>query len=66
MRHALAAEDGWSGEAMAPLMEECWGDVQTPVKRVCGMRTAVPYPAELEKAVVPSASWIVDGVREVL
>jgi acetoin:2,6-dichlorophenolindophenol oxidoreductase subunit beta len=60
------AEGGWSGEACAVLMEHCWGDLKAPVKRVCGMRTGIPYPAMLEKAVVPNDEWITEAVREVL
>ena len=30
------------------------------------MRTSIPYGTELEKAVVPSEKWIIDGVRKVL
>lgn len=60
------AEGGWSGEACAVVMENCWGDLKAPVERVCGMRTGIPYPADLEKAVVPDATRIEAGVREVL
>lgn len=60
------AEGGWSGEVAAVVMENCFESLVEPVKRVCGMRTGVPYGTELERAVVPSESWIVDGVKEVL
>ena len=60
------AEGGWSGEASAVIHEHCFGDLVKPVKRVCGMRTGVPYPTHLEKAVVPDADWIVAGVKDVL
>ena len=60
------AEGGWSGEAATVVNEGCWGALKRPVKRVCGMRTGIPYGAVLEKAVVPNEEWIVQGVREVL
>ena len=60
------AEGGWSGEASTVVTENCFGDLAAPVKRVCGMRTGVPYDKDLEKAVVPNDKWIVAGVREVL
>jgi pyruvate/2-oxoglutarate/acetoin dehydrogenase E1 component len=47
-------------------MEGCFRDLKAPVKRVCGMRTGIPYGAVLEKAAVPNDEWIVRGVREVL
>jgi pyruvate/2-oxoglutarate/acetoin dehydrogenase E1 component len=60
------AEGGWSGEAAAVVMEQCFSDLKKPVKRVCGMRTGIPYPAKLERAVVPDENWIIDAVREIV
>jgi len=60
------AEGGWSAEAAAVVTEECFTNLLAPVKRVCGMRTGIPYGAELEKAVVPNADWIAAGVRELV
>jgi len=60
------AEGGWSAEAATVVTENCFSDLKKPVKRVCGMRTNVPYGTELEKAVVPNDEWIISGVREVL
>jgi pyruvate/2-oxoglutarate/acetoin dehydrogenase E1 component len=60
------AAGGWSGEVAAVVMERCFRELAAPVKRVCGMRTGIPYGAELEKAVVPNDDWIIAGVREVL
>jgi len=60
------AEGGWSGEASAVIHERCFRELARPVKRVCGLRTGVPYPTHLEKAVAPDAAWIAAGVKEVL
>jgi pyruvate dehydrogenase E1 component beta subunit len=60
------AEGGWSGEAAAVVSEGCFGDLKKPVRRVCGMRTGIPYGAILEKAVVPSEGWISQAVRDLL
>lgn len=60
------AEGGWSGEAAAVVMEHCYDALKKPVKRVCGLRTGIPYPAELELAVVPDPKQVIGGVREVL
>lgn len=60
------AEGGWSGEAASVVHEHCFAELRKPVSRVCGMRTGIPYGTDLEKAVVPDASWICDAVREVL
>lgn len=60
------AEGGWSGEASAVIMEHCFKDLKAPVKRVCGMRTGIPYGTALEKAVVPNHEWIIKAVEDVL
>jgi len=60
------AEGGWSAEVATVVTENCFSKLKKPVKRVCGMRTGIPYGKVLEKAVVPSDDWIMAGVREVL
>ncbi len=60
------AEGGWSGEAASVVHEQCFAELRKPVRRVCGMRTGIPYGTDLEKAVVPDAGWICDAVRELL
>lgn len=60
------AEGGWSAEAATAVTESCFFKLKKPVKRVCGMRTGIPYGAVLEKAVVPNDECIIAGVREVL
>ena len=60
------AEGGWSGEAAAVVQENCFDQLKKPVKRVCGMRTGVPYGKDLEKAVVPDDEWIIEAVNDVL
>lgn len=60
------AEGGWSGEVSTVVMESCFSSLKKPVKRICGMRSGIPYGAQLERAVVPNDEWIMIGVREVL
>jgi pyruvate dehydrogenase E1 component beta subunit len=59
------AEGGWSAEAVTVVMERCFDSLRKPVKRVCGMRTGIPY-GKIEKQVVPNAEWIVQAVTELL
>ena len=59
------AEGGWSGEAATVVMERCFSELRKPVKRVCSMRTGVPY-GKIEKMVIPSSEHIVSAVREIL
>ena len=60
------AEGGWSGEAAAVINEGCWGLLKRPVRRVCGMRTGIPYGAALERAVVPNDEWIAEAARALM
>ena len=60
------AEGGWSGEAAAVIQAECFGKLQKPVKRLCGLRTGIPYGPVLEKQVIPSVDSIASSVREIL
>lgn len=60
------AEGGWSGEVAAVIQENCFDELKKPVKRVCGMRTGVPYGKDLERAVVPNEEWIIKGVQDVI
>ena len=60
------AEGGWSGEVSAVIMENCFRSLVAPVKRVCGMRTGIPYGTKLEQDVVPNDDWVIAGIREVL
>ncbi len=60
------AEGGWSAEAATIVTENCFSELKKPVKRVCGMRTGIPYGKDMEKAVVPNDEWIIAGIREVL
>ena len=59
------AEGGWSGEAATVVMERCFSELRKSVKRVCSMRTGVPY-GKIEKMVIPSSEHIVSAVREIL
>jgi pyruvate/2-oxoglutarate/acetoin dehydrogenase E1 component len=60
------AAGGFSGEIASVVMERCFSDLKKPVKRLCGMRTGVPYDKDLERAVVPSAADVVREARALL
>lgn len=60
------AEGSFASEVSAVVSENCWDSLKKPVRRVNGYRTGIPYDKDLERAVVPSAPWIVDAVGEVL
>jgi pyruvate/2-oxoglutarate/acetoin dehydrogenase E1 component len=59
-------EGGWSGEAAAVVQEQCFHDLQQPVRRLGAMRAGIPYGPVLERLVVPSEETIVNAVREMM
>ena len=60
------AEGGWSGEAAALVYEHCFRELKRPVKRLCGMRTGIPYGPVLERQVIPSENSIAEAVRDLV
>ena len=60
------SEGGWSGEAVAVVAENCLEELKAPIKRICGMRTNIPYGKTLEKSVVPNDEWIVEVIRTMM
>jgi pyruvate dehydrogenase E1 component beta subunit len=61
-----SAEGGWSGEASAVIHEHCFRDLKQPVRRLCGMRTGIPFGPVLERQVIPGEASIVEAVRELV
>lgn len=57
---------GASAEIASLIAEECFDDLDAPVKRVAAADVPMPFSPELEKLVVPTASRLVDAVRELL
>jgi pyruvate/2-oxoglutarate/acetoin dehydrogenase E1 component len=53
---------GFGAELAARLQQELWGELDAPIHRLGGARTPIPYAAELEAAVVPSADDIVTRI----
>jgi len=59
-------EGGWSGEVASVVYERCFRDLKKPVRRLCGMRTGIPYGPVLERQVIPSEASIIEAVRELV
>ena len=60
------AEGGWSGEASSVVHEHCFGRLKKPVKRLCTLRTGIPYGPVLERQIIPNEDSIVQAVRELM
>lgn len=59
-------EGGWSGEASAVVHEHCFRDLKKPVKRLCSIRTGIPYGPVLERQVIPNEDSIAGAVRDLV
>ncbi len=60
------AEGGWSGEASSVIHEACFRDLKKPVKRLCAMRTGIPYGPVLERQVIPNQASIERAALELV
>jgi 2-oxoisovalerate dehydrogenase E1 component beta subunit len=63
--HEAAKTCGVGAEVAALLAENCFEDLQAPVRRVTGFDIVVPY-SQLEHHALPSVDKIVRTVREIL
>jgi 2-oxoisovalerate dehydrogenase E1 component len=54
---------GFGAEIAAQIAESCFEMLDAPIMRVAGADVPIPYAADLESAVLPQVSNIVDGVR---
>jgi len=63
--HQAVRRCGVGAEIAAFLSEELWGTLLSPVLRVAGKDTPVPYAKELEEFHLPSAADITEAVRTV-
>lgn len=62
--HEAPRRAGVGAELAAVAAEELFDLLRTPVVRVCGTNTPMPYGPELEGFVVPDAERIADGIRQ--
>ncbi|MHB1377849.1 MAG: alpha-ketoacid dehydrogenase subunit beta [Candidatus Humimicrobiaceae bacterium] len=52
-----------ASDIVAIVNDKAFDYLDAPVKRVCGLNTAIPYNSKLEKACVPSKENIIEAVR---
>jgi len=57
-------QGGWGGTVAAIVADEGFYDLDAPIKRVAGECVPLPFAANLEQAVVPTADRVVSAVRE--
>lgn len=61
--HEACLTGGFGGEIAAVLADEGFASLKTPIKRVCGPDTPVPFSPALESEFIVSADKIVAAVR---
>lgn len=62
--HAANRLGGIGAEVAASIAEDCFADLDAPVRRLGGLDTPVPFSPPLEDAYRPSATDIADAVRD--
>jgi pyruvate dehydrogenase E1 component beta subunit len=63
--HEAIKRGGIGGDIVANVAEAAFYDLESPVKRIAGKNTTIPFNIDLEKLCVPSVDDIIAGVREV-
>ncbi len=63
--HEAVRRGGIGGDIVANVAESAFYDLESPVKRIAGKNTTIPFNINLEKLCVPSVEEIIASVREV-
>ena len=59
-------QGGWGATVASIVAEEGFYDLDAPIRRVAGACVPLPFAANLEQAVVPTAARVADAVRQTL
>jgi len=62
--HEDTRTGGFGGEIAATIAEECFEDLDAPVKRIAAPDTPVPFSPVLEKAFIPQVEDVARGIKE--
>lgn len=62
--HEAPKTQGFGAELAALVMENCFLNLQAPVRRCCGLDT--PFPHTLEKEYLPDACRVVNAAQELM
>lgn len=68
---ALIVEEAWqsvsiSSEVSARITENCFYELDAPVKRLCGVEVPIPYPKHLEDASLPQKEQIISETKKIV
>jgi pyruvate dehydrogenase E1 component beta subunit len=59
-------QGGWGGTVASIVADEGFYDLDAPIRRVAGACVPLPFAANLEQAVTPTAERVATAVRETL
>jgi pyruvate/2-oxoglutarate/acetoin dehydrogenase E1 component len=54
---------GWGAELAALVQKKCFGDLDAPVERVCGLNVPLPFQPDMERYVLPSVENIIRAAK---
>ena len=57
---------GFGAEVSARIMEECFDDLDAPVRRLAGLDVPIPYNYKLEALAIPDENRIVDAILKLV
>jgi pyruvate dehydrogenase E1 component beta subunit len=64
--HEAPIRGGYGGEILSIVIEKAFYSLESPVKRIAGKNTTIPFNITLEKLCIPSVEEIVSGALEVI
>lgn len=64
--HEDVLTGGFGGEIAAFIADECFGDLDAPVRRVAATDTPVAYEPTLERAILPQVEDVVEALRNLV
>lgn len=64
--HEAVKQGGFGGEIAAMVAEECFDNLDAPIKRVAAPFTPIPFTSGLEAAYIPDEAKIVEAVKSIL
>ena len=64
--HEAPLRSGYGSEILSTVVEKAFYSLESPVKRIAGKNTTIPFNIELEKLCIPSVEEIVSGAIEVI
>jgi pyruvate dehydrogenase E1 component beta subunit len=64
--HEAPIRGGYGGEILSTVIEKAFYSLESPIKRVAGKNTTIPFNINLEKLCIPSVDDIVSGALDVI